>query len=98
MTTIFGKAAELWSEMQTEYQAYVDASYDKALEACNGVLVNKAARALHIDGYSLFQGTQQRAYRYASPELIEYWAKTSRHTIASFEQEWMQGRPEFQYN
>lgn len=98
MTTIFGKAAELWSEMQTEYQAYVDASYDKALEACSGVLVNKEGRARGIDGYSLFQGTTKRAYFYASPELIEYWAKTSRHTILSFEQEWVQGRPEFQYN
>jgi len=98
MTTIFGKAAELWSEMQSDYQAYVDASYDKALEYCSGVLVNVEGRRLHIDGYTLFQGHTDRAYRYASPELIEYWAKTSRLTIASFEKQWMQGRPEFQYN
>jgi hypothetical protein len=78
--------------MRSDFLGHVDNEYDKALEACAGVLVNKAGRALCIDGYTLFTGTQRRADKYASEELKEYWETHPRLSLEDYELLWLSGQ------
>lgn len=82
--------------MKSDYLSHIDAEYDKALEFCAGVLVNKAGREQHVDGYVLFTGTQARADRYASEELKAYWLTSPRLSVLDYELLWMTG--ELQYS
>lgn len=91
MSAIFKRASQQWAEMHTEFERYVEASYNKALEASGGVLVNAAGKAKHIDGYDLFTGPAIRAYRYASEELQQYWAAHPRLSMNDFEAQWVEG-------
>lgn len=95
MSAIFARASRQWAEMKTEYDEYVDAAYDKALDACEGVLVNQEGKAQHIDGYSLLTGSVTRAYRFASWELKQYWTRHPRITLAEFEEQWITGSLDF---
>ena len=97
MSAIFERASQQWAEMRSDYERYVDAAYDKALEACAGVLVNAEGRLAHIDGYSLFTGSTVRAYRFASWELKEHWEKYPRMTLNDYEKQWMEGILEYEY-
>jgi hypothetical protein len=91
MSTIYAEASAQWREMRQDYERYISTSYDAALELCSGVLINKEGRAAGIDGYDLFTGPLQRAQRYASEELINYWSKYPRLTLTDFEQQWVSG-------
>lgn len=91
---IFERASREWAEMHSEFERYVEASYNKALEATGGVLVNAAGKAKHIDGYDLFTGPAIRAYRYASEELTNFWAQNPRLSMNDFEQQWVDGNLE----
>jgi hypothetical protein len=91
MSAIFERASQQWAAMHSEFERYVEASYNKALEATGGVLVNAEGRAKHIDGYDLFTGPAIRAYRYASEELQEYWAAHPRLSMNDFETQWVEG-------
>ena len=91
-STIFENAARQWHEMRSDFLGHVDNEYDKALEACSGVLVNKEGRALHVDGYDLFKGTQRRADKYASEELKEYWETHPRLSLEDYELLWLSGQ------
>lgn len=82
--------------MRADFLGHVDAEYDKALEACSGVLVNKAGRADHVDGYSLFVGPFRRAKRFASEELLEYWETHPRLSLEDFELQWLSGQYQLQ--
>lgn len=84
--------------MRSDYIGHIDAEYDKALEVCSGVLVNKAGRADHVDGYSLFQGTLRRAERFASEELREYWETHPRLSLEDYELQWLSGQLVPEYN
>lgn len=90
-SAIFEQAAQQWADMRYDFERYIDAAYDRALEACAGVLVNKEGRAAHIDGYSLFTGPKIRAYRFASEELKEHWQYYPRLSMTEFEQQWLSG-------
>lgn len=94
-SAIFAHAAERWKEMRDAYDGHIKASYDKALEATGGVLVNQLGRSRHIDGLDLFTGPAVRAYRYASWELIEYWQTTPRLSLREFEAQWVSGEVEY---
>ncbi len=78
--------------MRADYLGHVDNEYDKALEFCSGVLVNRAGREQHVDGYSLFTGTQHRADTYASEELKQYWWTYPRLSLMDYELSWMTGQ------
>ena len=95
-SAIFEQAAQQWHTMRSDFLGHVDSEYDKALEACSGVLVNKEGRVQHVDGYNLFTGSKQRAYRYASEELLEYWRDNPRLTLEDFEMLWLSGQIELQ--
>lgn len=77
--------------MSSDYLDYVDDAYDKALEGTDGVLLNKAGRALHLDGYDLFRGPRSRAEKFASEELLEWWERVPRLSLAEYEQQWTEG-------
>ena len=94
MSAIFDLASRQWADMRSEYERYVEAAYNKALEATVGVLVNAEGRAKHIDGFDLFTGPAIRAYRYASEELTDYWGHNPRMTMLYFEQQWVDGHLE----
>lgn len=94
MSAIFDLASRQWADMRSEYERYVEAAYNKALDATGGVLVNAEGRAKHIDGYDLFTGPAIRAYRYASEELTNYWAHHPRLSMADYEQQWLDGAVE----
>lgn len=96
MSSIFQQAARQWHEMRSDFLGHVDAEYDKALEACCGVLVNTAGKEQHVDGYDLFTGSVNRAYKYASEELVEFWGKRGRITLEDYELLWMSGQIELQ--
>jgi len=82
--------------MNHEYLRHVDYQYLAAAEATAGVLVNQEGRVDHIDGFSLFRGTERRAMRYASEELLEFWKQHPRLTLAEYEDQWITGRLEYQ--
>lgn len=82
--------------MRSDFLSHVDNEYDKALEACSGVLVNKEGRAQNVDGYTLFTGTQRRALKYASEELQEFWLTNPRLSIEEYELLWLSGQLEYQ--
>lgn len=94
MSAIFTRASQQWRDMRSDYERYVDAAYTKALEACDGVLVNAEGRAQHVDGYDLFSGPVIKAYRFASWELQQYWAGNPRLSMNDFETQWVEGNLE----
>lgn len=83
--------------MKSDYLSHVDAEYDKALEFCAGVLVNNLGREQHVDGYTLFTGTQSRVDKYASEELLEYWFHHPRLSVLDYELLWMSGQVQYSY-
>jgi hypothetical protein len=96
VSAIFTKAAQDWAAMQQDYLNHVDYQYLAAVEACSGVLVNAEGRAAGIDGFDLFRGTQRRAERYASEELLEFWIQNPRLSMSEYEDQWIQGREYYQ--
>lgn len=95
MSVIFKQAAVRWAEMSADYMDYVDDAYNKALEGTGAVLLNKAGRALHLDGYDLFRGPRARAEKFASEELLDYWGRVPRLSLAEFEQQWVGGNHQY---
>ena len=91
MSAIFAKAAEQWAEMQRDFASYRDVAYWQAVEATNGVLVNVLGQRMRIDGFTLFQSARKYAEKYASEELLAWWAANPRLTIKEFEVHWVSG-------
>lgn len=95
-SAIFMAAARLYAKMRTDYERYLEYSYDTALEGTGGVLVNKEGRALGIDGLDLFSGHKAYAMKYASEELHEWWKLNPRLTQAEYEAQWITGETAWQ--
>lgn len=91
-SAIYRMAADRWRDMRADFDRYLRHEYDRAVEQTGGVLVNKEGRALHIDGLELFTGTKERAYRYASEELKEYWERYGRISLKGYEERWLAER------
>lgn len=91
MSAIFDRASQQWRDMRSDFERHTDAAYNRALEACGGVLVNAEGRAKHIDGWDLFTGPAIRAYRFASEELQQHWAEHPRLSMEAYEQQWLEG-------
>lgn len=85
---IFAEAAERYRAMRADFDLVLESSYERAETACNGKLLNDRGRKAGIDAYSLFYGPKVRALAYASPELVEHWARYPRTTVADFERQW----------
>ncbi|OOB90316.1 hypothetical protein [Rathayibacter sp. VKM Ac-2630] len=85
---IFADALDRWKEMRADFELFLENAYERAETACNGRLLNDRGRRAGVDAYSLFYGTAVRARAYASPELVEHWAKYPRMTVAEYERQW----------
>lgn len=96
-SAIFAHAAQEWARMRDDYAGYIQQAYDAALEGTGGVLVNRAGRARHIDGFDLFTGPTATAHKYASEELTEWWKTHPRLTLEQYERQWLQGNERYAY-
>ncbi|GAB3244380.1 hypothetical protein [Arthrobacter pigmenti] len=67
-----------------EYESYVYAQFDAAMEHTNGNFLNREGAARKIDAMSLFSGPVNRVKKYGSEELQAFFGMRGRHTLASF--------------
>lgn len=88
-SAIFAEAASKWSQMRQEFDAVVDAHYLAAEAATNGYMLNRLGQEKRIDPFTLLTGPQARALKYASEELIAFWAQHPRPDLARFEIDWV---------
>lgn len=95
MGAIWDHAKNQYAQMKEEWDRCVESQYDQALEECAGVLVNKLGQSKGIDGYSLMTGPESRVRKYASEELLAYFAHNPRLTAAEFEEQWFNGVGQF---
>jgi hypothetical protein len=72
-----------------EREEAVETAWQAAERATSGNMLNSKGRAKNIDDRSLFTGSEDRAMRYASEELIRYWERNPRPTRAQ-----LSGNPE----
>lgn len=87
MGALFDRFREQYAAMRADYDLHLEAAYARAAEECRGRLLNDRGRRAGIDAHSLFYGPAARAAAYASPELIEHWARYPRLTVADFERQ-----------
>lgn len=85
MSIYFRIAIENWRATRAEYELFVEASYARAEEMTNGVLLNARGKEAGIDPYTLFSGAGVRAAAYASEELLEHWQCFPRMSYSAFE-------------
>ncbi|HUR07004.1 MAG TPA: phage minor capsid protein [Nonomuraea sp.] len=71
------------------YAEWLDQMYERAEQATNGFLLNSEGRATRINERSLFSGPASRARKYASEELLRFWADTPRLTLTEFRAQWL---------
>lgn len=90
MSEIFAAAARHWAAVRAEFEIQRENAYARAETECHGVLLNARGKRAGVDPYSLFIGSNTRAYAYASEELIEHWARYPRLTFTAFERQTFQ--------
>jgi hypothetical protein len=75
--------------LRDHYAEFVYRQSLAAEDATNGYLLNKAGKAAKIDPDSLFSGDPDRAYRYASEELLRFWGTpgNERKTFSEYKAE-----------
>jgi hypothetical protein len=71
------------SDRQYAQAQAVEAAIMSAERDTNGNMLNRRARAAGIDERSLFTGSEERARRYASEELLNHWRRNPRPTRAN---------------
>lgn len=67
---------------RVEREEAVEWSYTRAEDATNGYMLNRAGNAAGVSPRSLFTGSETRARRYASEELLNHWQENPRPTAA----------------
>ena len=70
--------------LKTMYREHVYRQYMDAEDATAGNLLNKTAQAKNIDPESLFSGDPERAYLFASEELMRWWGDNPRLTYTDY--------------
>lgn len=88
-SAIFSEAASKWSQMRREFDAVVDTHYLAAEAATNGHMLNRLGHEKNIDPFALLTGPRARALKYASEELVSFWAQHPRPDLARFELDWI---------
>lgn len=71
--------------LEEDHQGYVNASYQRAMDETNGVMLNELGRRMGVSDFQLFVTNAATARKYASEELISYWEKYGRHSKQSFD-------------
>jgi len=64
-------------------QQLIEAEINRAEAETRGELVNAAGRRAGISVQELFTGREDKAIRYASPELLDYWQTHPRPTASN---------------
>jgi hypothetical protein len=67
-------------DAEQEYRDEVHRQWLAAEAATNGYMLNQAGRYRGVDERSLFVGPESRVHKYASPELIAWFASHPRPT------------------
>lgn len=88
MSAIFTQAASLWSQMKADYDDAIEAQIRRAEAETNGAMVSHAGRERGVGAESLFTGSEARAKKYASDELLAFWAVHPRLRLDEFEEQW----------
>lgn len=70
------------------FRAEQEARYLRAERECRGELLNRLGRALGRSPFGLFQGPASVAAKYASQELIDWWAIPGNERITRAEHMW----------
>ena len=92
MSALIAEGFAAWRECRADYELAMDAAYERAASECNDRLLNNRGQAAGITSRSLFMGSHNRAYAYASEELRDHWQRYPRITFEAFERQWMRGR------
>lgn len=95
MSAIIAAAISSWRACRDAFEEYREAAYTAAHEACSGRLLNRRGRDAGIDSWSLFIGSDTRAYAYASEELVAHWDARPRQTYERFERTWFDRSGEY---
>ncbi len=88
---IFDQAVATWKACRADYADYLEAAYVAAETETGGQLVNELGKSRGVDPFTLFSGTEVRALAYASPELLDYWARRPRMSFSEYETQWCEG-------
>ena len=72
------------AQLREQWDEYVERSYWEAEATANGFLLNEEGRRAGVSARSLFKGSEQRAYKYASDELKWYWQDNPRLTFDAY--------------
>jgi len=92
MSAIFETAIAYWRSVRADFELYRSAQYEAAELECRGNLLNRAGKAAGIDPWSLFIGPHERAHKWASEELREFWTRNRRLTFVDFERGVLDGQ------
>jgi hypothetical protein len=76
-----------WSQRKTDRAVIIENETVKAEAETRGVMLNRRGREAGIEPRSLFTGSESRARKYASEELLNYWEYNPRPTEAFFQGE-----------
>lgn len=89
MSLLFDWARYQNTQMSKDWETFLDVAYTQADQHCNGHLLNKLGKAEGVSAYSLFKGSAERAFKYASDELHQFWLDNGRVVKAQFERDYM---------
>ncbi|MCX4468958.1 phage portal protein [Micromonospora sp. NBC_01655] len=81
-----GKRGGTREALRKAYEEHTYLQYLDAELVTRGNLLSKAGRAKKIDPAALFSGPMHVARKYASEELLRYWAQNPRMTFTEFQQ------------
>jgi hypothetical protein len=91
---IWQAAIAQWRQVRADFEIHREAAFRLASDECHGVLLNARGKKAGIEPYSLFIGSDTKAYAYASDELKEHWARRPRITYETFEKQSFEAPPE----
>lgn len=81
------RSRERWAAVRQAWTLWTENQVAQAEAACRGNLLSKAGRAAGVDPWSLWSGRSSVAVRYASEELLEFWAVSPRVTVTEYRQQ-----------
>lgn len=70
--------------VRRSYDEWLHVAYLQAEKATRGNMLNRAGKTARIDPLELFTGPVSRARRYASEELMRWWARNERLNFTQF--------------
>lgn len=72
-----------WGERREAWYLAAHADYLRAEDVCRGNLLSKAGLVAGVDPFTLWEGSAEVAFRYASRELRDFWSENGRRTPIS---------------